>query len=123
MSRLGSLKQVQAEVQTWYELESEKVKLQSRTDEIDTSEKVRIYHHEFHAKQIKRSSILKLKTERGLLEGNAACAGYLERAVCDLLQHEATLDVVAQDALLEDVKPVFSKADNEIMEKIPTKRM
>ena len=65
MSRLASLKQVQAEVQTWYEVESEKVELQSRTDEIDTSEKVRIYHHELHAKQIKRSSILKLNTEGG----------------------------------------------------------
>ena len=85
MSKLADLKLVQAEVQMWYEQESEKIKLQSRTDEVDTSEKVRIYHHELHAKHIKRSSILKLKTEKGLLEGHSAFAAYIEQAVGDLL--------------------------------------
>ena len=47
--RLASLKQVQAEIQLWYEQDSEKVKLQSRSDELDSSEKVRIYHHELHS--------------------------------------------------------------------------
>ena len=69
---LASLKIVQAEIQLWYEQDSEKVKLQSRSDEIDSSENVRIYHHELHAKHIKRFSILKLETEKGLLEGHAA---------------------------------------------------
>ena len=91
-SRLASLKLVQAEIQLWYEQDSEKVKLQSRSDEIDSSENVRIYHHELHAKHIKKSSILKLKTEKGLLEGHAACAEYLEQAVGDLLLHPADLD-------------------------------
>ena len=72
MSKLASLKLVQAEIQVYYEEESEKVKLQSRTDEVDTSEKVRIYHHELHAKHIKRSAILKLDTEKGLIEGHTA---------------------------------------------------
>ena len=98
--RLASLKQVQAEIQLWYEEDSEKVKMQSRSDEIDSSENVRIYHHELHAKHIKRSSILKLKTEKGMLEGHVACADYLEQAVGDLLLHPAELDSDAQDALL-----------------------
>ena len=121
MSKLASLKLVQAEVQVWYEEESEKVKIQSRTDEVDTSEKVRIYHHELHAKHIKRSSILKLDTEKGLVEGHTACAEYLEQAVGDLLLHPANLDVDAQDALLKEVKPVFTEADNQMMVKIPSK--
>ena len=41
-TRLASQKLVQAEVQLWYEQESEKVTLQSRFDELDSSENVRI---------------------------------------------------------------------------------
>ena len=122
LSKLAALKIVQIEIQTWYEEESEKVKIQSRTDEVDNSEKVRIYHHELHAKHIKRSSILKLKTEQGLLEGHAACAGYLEQAVGDLLLHPAVLDEGAQQELLAEVQPVFTDADNTLMTKIPDKQ-
>ena len=102
-------------------MNSEKVKLQSRSDEIDSSENVRIYHHELHAKHINKSAILKLKTEKGLLEGHAACAEYLEQAVGDLLLHPADLDADAQDALLKEVKCVFTAKDNEMMRKLPTK--
>ena len=56
-----------------------------------------------------------------MLEGHAACAGYLEQAVGDLLLHPADLDADAQDALLKEVKPVFTEADNKMMVKIPTK--
>ena len=121
-SRLSDLKQVQLEIQRWYEIESEKVKLQSRADEMNSSEKVRIYHHELHAKHIRRSSILKLKTENGTLEGHDACARYLEKAVGDLLLHPANLDTTAQEALLREVKPVFNAEDNEMMMEIPTKK-
>ena len=121
INTLAKLKLVQAEIQVWYEEESEKIKIQSRTDEIETSEKVRIYHHELHAKHIKRSSILKLKTEKGLLEGHTACVQYLEQAVGELLLHPANLDVDAQDALLKEVRPVFTQADNEMFAKLPTK--
>ena len=120
-SRLSELKEVQTEIQAWYESECEKVKLQSRAEEMDSSEKVRIYHHELHAKHLRRSSILKLETEHGLLEGHDACANYLENAVGDLLVHHADLDLVAQDALLRDVKPVFTAKDNELFRKVPTK--
>ena len=120
LHRLPDLKQVQLQIQRWYESECEKVKLQARADEIGSSERVRIYHHELHAKHIKRSSILKLKTEKGTLEGHVECAKYLEKAVGDILLHPAELNEAAQDALLKEVKPVFTAEDNKMMKKVPT---
>ena len=105
----------------WHEKECEKVKLQAKADELNTSENVRIYHHELHAKNIRKSSILKLNTENGILEGHEACANYLEKAVGDLLQHPANLDDAAQEVLLREVKPVFTDKDNEMMSKVYTK--
>ena len=101
--------------------ESNKIKVQAKAEELNSSENVRIYHHELHAKKIRRSSILKLKTEQGLLEGHEACADYLEKAVGDLLLHPANLDNAAQEALLREVRPVFTAKDNEMMSKMYTK--
>ena len=120
-TQLAKLKEVQAEIQGWYERDCEKIKLQSRAEEINSSENVRIYHHELHSKQIKKSSILKLKTEVGTLEGHAACTKYLEKAVGDLLLKPATLDVAAQNALLSEVRHVFTAEDNEMLTKVPSK--
>ena len=80
-------------------------------------ENVRIYHHELHSKHLRKSSILKLKTEIGTLEGHHACANYLEKAVGDLLLHPATLDSAAQDALLKEAQLVFTDKDNDMMAK------
>ena len=122
-SNLSQLKEIQAEIRIWYESDCEKVKLQARAEEINSSENVRIYHHELHAKSIKKSAILKLKTETGTLEGHEACSNYLERAVGDLLLHSAALDADAQHTLLQEVKPVFTAKDNEMlsMSKEPSK--
>ena len=119
--KLSELKQVQLEIQMWHETECEKIKIQARSEEMDSSEKVRIYHHELHAKHIRRTSILKLKTDEGILEGHDACVQYLEKAVGDILVQPADLDEAAQEALLREVKPVFSSKDNEMMMKIPNK--
>ena len=67
LRKLGELRSVQNDIQHWYESESEKIILQSRVEDISVSEKVRIYHHDLHKKSMKRSSILKLQTEKGLL--------------------------------------------------------
>ena len=115
------LRQLQSDIEYWHFQECEKIKLQSRTDEVESPEHVRIYHHELHAKNIKKSSILKLKTETGVLEGHSACAEYLENAVSILLTSPANLDSKAQDQLLKEVKPVFSKEDNAMMKKLPSK--
>ena len=120
-SKLSELKQVQASIELWHAQECEKVKLQARTDEIDQSETVRIYHHELHAKHLKKSSILKLQTEDGLIEGHEACSKYLEKAVADILTQPAQLDQKSQELLLKEVKPVFTKEDNEYLKKIPNK--
>ena len=119
--KLSELKQVQLEIQMWHETECEKIKIQARSEEMDSSEKVRIYHHELHAKHIRRTSILKLKTDEGILEGHDACVQYLEKAVGELLLYPADLDTAAQNALLRDVRPVFMANDNEMLVKAPTK--
>ena len=119
--RLSELKHVQLLIEKWYDQECEKIALQSKSDEIQQSEKIRIYHHELHQKLIKKSAILKLETEQGLLEGHEARAGYLEDTVADLLLHPAQLDHASQQALLDEVEPVFTDADNEMLCTVPGK--
>ena len=117
---LPALREVQLRIGEWFDTKVEKVKHQSRVDDIQTSEKVRIYHHELHKRNIKRSFILKLQTEQGLLEGQAACAGYLQKAVEDLLHHPAILDQAAQHTLLAEVVEQFTEKDNKMLEAVPT---
>ena len=110
---LWELRAVQADITSWQEDESQKVILQSRSDEVSTSEKIRIYHRELHKNSLKRSSI-QLHTEVGLLECHAECAKYLEDQVADLLLQPATIDQGAQQLILEE----FTERDNETFSKI-----
>ena len=110
---LGELKEVHLLVEAWYQKESEKVQHQSRVDEFQMNEKTTLYHHELLKKVIKKTSILKLQTENGLLEGHSHCAKYLEKTVEDLLLHPAALDQVAKDILLKEVQVVFTENDNK----------
>ena len=84
------------------------------------NEKVRIYHHDLHKKHLKRSSILKLQTEAGLMEGHDQCANYLEQQVADLLLHPAQVDQAARDVLLGEVEEVFSNEDNQNFLSLPS---
>ena len=70
---------------------------------------------------MKKSSILKLETENGLLEGHEKSAQYLEKCAEDLLLHTVQLDGAAQEALLNEVDLVFTPADNEMLLKAPSK--
>ena len=72
---------------------------------------------------MKKTSILKLQTENTLLEGHDPCARYLEKTVEDLLLHPAALDTLAQEALLKEVKMVFTEEDNLKFLAIPTKEI
>ena len=119
--RLGELKAVHANIESWYERESNKIKFQSQVQEHQKDEKTRIYHHELHRKRIKRTSILRLETGDEILEGHQDCANYLEQTVTDLLQEPATLDSKSQDLLLAEIEPVFNDKDNELLMKTPTK--
>ena len=51
---LAQLLLVQSEINKWYENECEKVKIQSRIEDVESPESVRIYHHELHARKIKK---------------------------------------------------------------------
>ena len=121
LSKLTDLKHVHLLIEQWYDEECSKIALQSRTDDIQQSEKIRIYHHEIHQKLIKKSAILKLDTDNGLIEGHEACAGFLENSVADLLLHPAHLDQAAQQVLLDEVVPVFTDADNQMLCTLPDK--
>ena len=101
--------------------ESEKVQHQTRVKEFSQNEKTTIYHHELHKRVMKKSSILRLQTETGLIEGHGACLTFLEKTVEDLLLHPANLNQVAQETLLEEVDQVFTKKDNQLFLTPPTK--
>ena len=117
--RLDELKAVHVSIENLYSIESNKIKFQSQSSEYQQEQNVRIYHHEIHRK---RSSILKLETTSGILEGHQACVRYLEQTVADLLLHPANLNQAAQEELLFDVEPVFTIADNEKLLKLPSKQ-
>ena len=119
--KLSELKQVHPMIKQWYDQECSKIALQSKSDDSQTSEKIRIYHHEIHQKIIKKSAILKLETENGLIEGHKDCAAFLENSVAELLHHPAQLDHDAQQVLLGEVDPVFTDADNKMLCAAPTK--
>ena len=57
---LAALKETQLRIRDWFSKEVEKVKHQSRVDDVQNSEKVQIYDYEFHKKHIKGSVIIKL---------------------------------------------------------------
>ena len=84
------------------------------------NEKVRIYHHNLLKKNVKRSSILRLQTENGLIEGHSECASYLEAQVAELLTHPSIFDQNARNILLNEVQEVFTFSDNEKLRALPT---
>ena len=120
LGKYADLRCVQVEIESWYQKESEKILLQSRSDEVGMNEKVRIYHHDLHKKHLKRSSILKLQTETGLVEGHEECSNYLENQVADLLLHPALVDQAARGVLLGEVEEVFTAKDNQMFLSIPS---
>ena len=120
LAQYAHLRCVQVHIQKWYEKESEKVLLQSRSDEVNNNEKVRIYHHDLHKKHLKRSSILKLQTEEGVIEGHQECASYLESQVGHLLLNPGVLDTAARDVMLNEIEQVFTEEDNTKLLSRPT---
>ena len=115
-----SLFLVQSDIKKWYTDESQKIQDQCRKEEFISSESTSIYHHLLHQQSIKKSTITKLETELGLLEGHSKCASYLEAQVHNLIGREAILDNGAQESLLQLVSVVFSNKDNEMLEAPPT---
>ena len=119
---LAELREAQMEIENWYLKESERVIIQAKIHEIDSNEKVRIYHHENHRRHIRKSAINKLDTEQGILEGHDKCKTYLENKIEALLGIAPVLDFEKQNVLLDEVTGVFNKEDNDMLEKTPTKK-
>ena len=119
--KLGELKEVHLLIDSWYQQEGEKVQYQSRVNEFIKDEKTTLYHHELLNKVIKKTSILRLQTEKGLLEGHDECASYLESSVGDLLLSPAQLDPASQEVLLNELGVVFTKEDNKRLMTAPSK--
>ena len=115
MESLPDLRTVQLEIEEWYDEEAEKVIHQSKVDDVQMSEKARIHHHENHQKRIRNSSILKLTTERRMIEGHDVCSVFLQDTLEDLLSHPAKLDTISQAILLEGVTEVITDKDNEML--------
>ena len=115
LSQFADLRAVQVAIDVWYQKQSEKILLQSRSQEVNTNEKVRIYHHDLHKKHLKRSSILKLQSDSGLLEGHAKCAKYLEHQVGELLLNPHLADLAARECMLSEVDTVFTDEDNRML--------
>ena len=117
---LTQLYSVQSKIRKWYSDLSQKIQTQSRKDEFQQSEQTRIYHHELHRKTIKKSAILKLETEKGIIEGHTECAAFLHSTVKKLIGYPAILDIESQNALLDEIEPVYTSADNVKFELTPT---
>ena len=64
---LTALKTTQSLICKFYEEQSKQIQIQTRKDEFAPSEVTRIYHHDLHRKYLKKSSIVKLDTEEGML--------------------------------------------------------
>ena len=121
LGKLPELKEVHLRIEKWYDDEGKKVALQANVRDLEESEKISIYHHSIHQKCIKKSSILRLQTDAGILEGHKACAEYLEQSVASHLIQPAHLDPVAQQVLLSEVNKVFTEQDNKMLCKLPEK--
>ena len=65
---LTDLRRVQQEIEDYYSKECERVKIQAKIQEINSNEKVRIFHHENHRKHIRKSTISKLETKNCILK-------------------------------------------------------
>ena len=117
----SELYEVNLRISKWYEQESQKIILYSRAEDINKNEKVRIYHHALHRKFINKSSILKLETPSGIVEGHENCARALEENVAAHLLRPAALDPRAQEILLSEVESCFTVEDNTMLLAVPDK--
>ena len=93
----------------------------SCSQDVNLNENVRIYHHSQHLQFRKRSSIFRLQTSQGIVEGHGECAKALESNISSHLSKPADLDPVAQELLLEEVEVSFTDEDNTKLRPPPSK--
>ena len=119
---LANLKSIQKEIAEWFDQEAEKVKLHAKLDDIEQSEKVRIFHHDKLYMSNNKKSILKLKSGDEIVEGHTKCAEVLNDEVKKLLGEKIHLDTQAQEELLAEVEPSFTDEDNKMLDAVITDR-
>lgn len=115
LALLPKLKSIQLRINDWFDDQAEKVKLHARLQDIQQSEKIRIFHHEQLHRCINKSLITKLKTTDGIINGHKSCAEFLNKEVAELLGKEAELDEEAQEKLLDEVEETFTAKDNDML--------
>ena len=114
----ADLKHTQERITSWFSIRAKEVILHANIKEADDSEQTLIYHHEKLQKSRKRSAILKLQNHEGkLVEGHQNCASLLQGEARALLDNTSSLDINAQEDLLEFVEEVFTEADNNMLDK------
>ena len=116
---LKELKLVQKEITDFYENESSKIMIESKTYDIESSEKTRIFHHSNLRSKIKKSQITKLMTGDGIIVGQKECHEYLEKEVKDILSSHHHEDEEATNDLLKEVDVCVTEEDNTMLKKIP----
>ena len=115
---LEQYRSVQMEIREWFDKEAEEILMLANVKDAEESEKTRIYHHERLYNTRKRSSILKLTNPEGdLVVGHEECAKLLNEEAKTLLDSAPTLQPNAQEELLDNLTEVFTKEDNEMLEK------
>ena len=119
LQKLTELKVVQREINQWYEEDSRNIKVQSKKEDYNEDEQVRIYYHEIHQKHIRKSATPKLNDT--LLEGHDECAAFLENSVKEITAGTPNLDEFAQKILLDETEKVFTDKHNKILMEKPTK--
>ena len=65
LTMLPKLKEIQIKINAWFADEAEKVKLHSKLNDIQESEKVRIFHHEKLYRTQKRAPLSNSKPQKG----------------------------------------------------------
>ena len=109
------------EINAWFEEEAKNILTQINMNEITESEQIHMYHHEILRKKVTKSAILELKTENGNILGHKQCSDFICNSVAELLENPFNFNSRNQEVLLEEVEEVFSKDDNNMLLKLPSK--
>ena len=114
------LAKVNARVKKWYEEREEEKNLLNKQFDLEHGESQRLYHHDLVKKHEKKRRILRLDTPDGPIQGHQEVAKYLEKTVEELFLSPLSEDVTAEQALLNEVQPCFTEADNQMLESTPS---
>ena len=73
------------------------------------------------SEKVTKSAILELKTEKGNIHGHKQCSDFICDSVAELLENPFEFNIQNQEVLLKEVEEVFTKDDNNMLLKLPSK--